>query len=114
MSYFDSPKNRAIWERELRGLREEKERRAREGYHPQKEVSSASHQKQRDQNPYRIRISLQELEQEEREAVRARRGDRSKRIRSREAQISQEEKKAPEKQTPEGKALSRNAGGKSL
>ena len=28
MSYFDSPKNRAIWERELRGLRAEKERRA--------------------------------------------------------------------------------------
>ena len=30
MAYFDSPKNRAIWERELRGLRAEKERRARE------------------------------------------------------------------------------------
>ena len=35
MSYFDSPKNRAIWERELNGLRAERERRKREGYRPQ-------------------------------------------------------------------------------
>lgn len=57
MSFFDSPKNRAIWDRELRVLRAERERRAREGYKPQ-ETSG----KENSESPFRKRISLSELE----------------------------------------------------
>ena len=34
MAYFDSAKNRAMWNRELAELRQEKERRAIESYKP--------------------------------------------------------------------------------
>ena len=71
MAYFDSPKNRAIWERELKGLRAEKERRAKEGYRPQKGEQEISVESRQEQNPFRKRITLKELEQAEREAVQA-------------------------------------------
>ena len=72
MAYFDSPKNRAIWERELRGLRAEKERRAREGYTPNEARSKAA-QVKKEENPFRRRTSLKELERQEQEARGARR-----------------------------------------
>ena len=70
MAYFDSPKNRAIWERELRGLRAEKERRAREGYTPNEARSKAA-QVKKEENPFRRRTSLKELERQEQEAREA-------------------------------------------
>ena len=75
MAYFDSPKNRAIWERELRGLRAEKERRAREGYTPNEARSKAA-QVKKEENPFRRRTSLKELERQEQEAREARRAAR--------------------------------------
>ncbi|MFR5633579.1 MAG: hypothetical protein ACLUFH_11425 [Monoglobales bacterium] len=65
MAYFDSAKNRAIWERELDGLRQEKEKRAARGYVPEtvekKEKTPVS------ESFGRRKINLQELEQIERE-----------------------------------------------
>ena len=75
MAYFDSPKNRAIWERELRGLRAEKERRAREGYTPNEARSKAA-QVKKEENPFRRRTNLKE--QEAREARRAARPARQR------------------------------------
>jgi hypothetical protein len=66
MAFFDSAKNRALWQRELSGLREEKERRAREGYVPGMDRETA-----RDgANPHRIRTSYAQLEMEEYQAQR--------------------------------------------
>ena len=63
MGYFDSPKNRAMWNRELAELRKEKERRAIEGYHPQKKEEKAAKQAEiKETNPNRRRINLAELE----------------------------------------------------
>lgn len=61
MAFFDSPKNRAIWERELKSLRAEKERRAREGYRPQTAEGKGNEQEK--ENPFRKRISLSQLEE---------------------------------------------------
>ena len=78
MSYFDSPKNRAIWERELKALRVEKERRAREGYRPQPARPEKA-VKPREENPFRRRVTLAELERAEHEEIRARRAKRPQR-----------------------------------
>ncbi len=42
MSYFDSPKNQALWEKELDGLDAEKERRKSEGYKPGQKITRIS------------------------------------------------------------------------
>ena len=60
MSFFDSAKNRAIWERRLSGLRQEKERRRETGYMPQETAAGVSARSE--ENPYRRRITLKELE----------------------------------------------------
>ena len=58
MSYFDSPKNKAIWERELRELRKEKKKREENGYKPERgEVETA-----KTNNPFRKKITFLELE----------------------------------------------------
>ena len=62
MAFFDSPKNRAIWNRELGALREERERRAREGYKPQAQDSSKKAYES--ENPLRKRITLSQLEEQ--------------------------------------------------
>ena len=85
MAYFDSPKNRAIWERELRGLRAEKERRAREGYTPNEARSKAA-QVKKEENHFRRRTNLKELERQEQEAREARRAARPARQRGMERQ----------------------------
>ena len=85
MAYFDSPKNRAIWERELRGLRAEKERRARAGYTPN-EARSKAGQDKKGEDPSRRRTSLKELERQEQEAREARRAARPARQRGMERQ----------------------------
>lgn len=95
MSYFDSPKNRAMWERELKGLRAEKERRAREGYEPGARGPSEGGREK--DNPMRRRITLQELERQELEESGIRRVPRPGRGRSAQMQpkeASMEEKSA--------------------
>lgn len=92
MAYFDSPKNRAIWERELRGLRAEKERRAREGYTPNEARSKAA-QVKKEENPFRRRTSLKELERQEQEARKARRAARPARQRGMERQREPERRR---------------------
>lgn len=71
MAYFDSAKNRAIWERELDVLRQEKANRAARGYVPEtvekKEKAPVS------ESLGRRKINLQELEQIEREQSGVRR-----------------------------------------
>ncbi len=70
MAYFDSPKNRAMWEKELKSLRQEKARRQQQGFAPdaatQKTAFSADVQMVR-------RISLEELVTMQREAEGIRR-----------------------------------------
>ena len=41
MAYFDSEKNKAMWQRRLAGLEQERERRVREGYKPGTQRSEA-------------------------------------------------------------------------
>lgn len=60
MAYFDSAKNRALWSKELSELRQEKERRAMEGYTQEEEKK-----RYKPDHPYRVRITLAQLEQEE-------------------------------------------------
>lgn len=64
MAYFDSAKNRAMWNRELAELRQEKERRAIEGYKPgQTEKTKAAEKAAKESNdPRHRRINLAELE----------------------------------------------------
>lgn len=66
MAYFDSAKNRAAWNRELDGLRRERERRAREGYTP-------GTVKKEPENPHRRRVTYAQLVEQEYGARRQRR-----------------------------------------
>ena len=58
MSYFDSPKNKAIWERELRELKKEKRKREADGYKPERREAKV----EQDKNPFRKKITFVELE----------------------------------------------------
>ncbi|MDO4265438.1 MAG: hypothetical protein Q4C63_03110 [Eubacteriales bacterium] len=76
MAYFDSPKNRAIWERRLSELRQEREYRRETGFRP---VERSEAPVQTEDTPFRRRISLQELEKQElarMEEKRVRMGER--------------------------------------
>ncbi|MCR5637340.1 MAG: hypothetical protein K6F97_00610 [Lachnospiraceae bacterium] len=71
MAYFDSPKNKAMWNKELAGLRAEKQERAKNGYQARnasKSVNGAAKN-----NPRRRKINLKELERIEMEANGVRR-----------------------------------------
>ena len=71
MAYFDSPKNRALWDKELENLDAERERRKAEGYKPRHYVNAAEAGKQTERyagNPKVRRITLKELEDIERQA----------------------------------------------
>lgn len=83
MPFFDSPKNRAMWERKLSGLRQEKVRRKEAGYVPRE---SGVHGQTGKDNPYRKRITLKQLEErvERKEKVQIRRT----RLPGRQAEIS--------------------------
>lgn len=63
MSYFDSAKNRVMWQRELEALRKERQRRAEEGYDPSRKQETL----QRNVSN-RVKISFAQLEREEAEA----------------------------------------------
>ncbi|MCR5118464.1 MAG: hypothetical protein K6B44_02445 [Lachnospiraceae bacterium] len=80
MAYFDSPKNKAIWKKELEGLRAERARREENGFRPET-VEKAEVQKSADR-PGRRRINLEQLEAIEREAGGIRRVRRPVRERS--------------------------------
>lgn len=69
MSYFDSPKNRAMWERELGGLREEKQKRAENGYKPLPAYRNAAASQITD-NPDRKKINFETLLREEARAMK--------------------------------------------
>lgn len=72
MAYFDSPKNRAMWEREMVGLRAERERRANGDYSFQKANNEPSVSKEKSASiPGRTRTSYNELLKEEAEASKA-------------------------------------------
>lgn len=60
MAYFDSAKNRALWSKELSELKQEKERRAVEGYSPNNEKKEY-----KPDHPYRVRMTFAQLEREE-------------------------------------------------
>lgn len=64
MAYFDSAKNRAMWNRELAQLRQEKAERAANGYKPVEKETAAAKSKAAvtEDNPRRRRINLAELE----------------------------------------------------
>lgn len=93
MAYFDSAKNRAKWQKELAALRLERERRAAGG---SERTEGGS------RNGHRVRITYNELEAEEYEAVRAQKLEQQKererrREMSAETQNRQKEHKNPEK-----------------
>jgi len=70
LAFFDSPKNMALWNKELASLDAERERRKEEGYRPEMKVIDGSGRASRTvgNNPYVRRITLKELEEIERRA----------------------------------------------
>lgn len=79
MAYFDSPKNKALWDKELDSLNAERERRKTEGYKPGQDGfrvikgAEASRKENTANNPYVRRITLKELEEIEKRAREAER-----------------------------------------
>ena len=80
MAFFDSPKNRALWDKELENLDMERARRKEAGYKPvpvrtglSMDGGVSSSLRSRD-NPKVRRITLKELEDIERRAREAERG----------------------------------------
>ena len=70
MGYFDSPKNKALWERELESLDAERQRRKEQGYkpHQQKAASDSQNPQKTAANPKVRKITLQMLEEIEKKA----------------------------------------------
>ena len=65
MAHFDSARNRVLWQRELEGLRREREMRQREGYEP-----SGTEAGRKPGIPSQVRrVTFAELEQMERESA---------------------------------------------
>lgn len=61
MAYFDSPKNRAMWEKEMMVLRAERESRKSRGFASPSEGQDSAVQDAED-TPQRERTSFQELQ----------------------------------------------------
>lgn len=74
MAHFDSARNRVLWQRELAGLRREREKRQREGYDP----SGAGQQREADTRSHVRRVTFRELEEMERESIARSREGRSR------------------------------------
>ncbi|MCR4764426.1 MAG: hypothetical protein K5696_12945 [Lachnospiraceae bacterium] len=84
MNYFDSPKNQALWDKELASLKGERDRRKVDGYKPHKEAEP----EKAAVNPNRRRITLAELEEiERRESGRSAEGKSAKPRRERNMQM---------------------------
>ncbi len=60
MAFFDSPKNKALWNKELENLRPERAQREAEGFPPAKK--RAEQQRARIEVPGRKQINLEELQ----------------------------------------------------
>lgn len=75
MAYFDSAKNNAMWEKRMAGLREERKRRQETGYVPKEQEQTTTRQ----DNPFRRRINLEQLEKIEMDALGIRRVKRPRR-----------------------------------
>lgn len=60
MAYFDSEKNRAMWDKRMSSLKEERERRRETGYKPGAEVKEASESAAKVKPGVRV-ITLEEL-----------------------------------------------------
>lgn len=81
MAYFDSPKNRALWEVELKKLREEKKLREmgkKSGLAANTGPETSGKKKNTD-TPYRIRTSYKELLEESRREHETKHGGRRQR-----------------------------------
>jgi len=76
MAYFDSEKNKAMWEKRLSMLEQERDRRKREGYRPteRRKISSSENQAQADVKPGVRIITYEQLvaKEEARHKARAR------------------------------------------
>ncbi len=79
MAYFDSPKNRALWEVELSKLREEKELRStgKSSKAAKADLDSAGDLKKTADKPTRVRTSYKELVEEARQEHLAKHGGRA-------------------------------------
>ena len=104
MAYFDSPKNRAKWERRLAGLREEKIRRQEEGYQPQEQKETVM---EVNNNPFRKKINFKQLEEIERKSMEATRVRRPGRAARREMEGTRREMNGMEKSGMEKKGMVR-------
>lgn len=102
MAFFDSPKNRALWDKELAELRKEKEARANKNKHGahereeginnemashmSREAGMANNMEEMSRNsfaattPFRERTSYKQLLAEEAASVRAARSDKSRTV----------------------------------
>lgn len=85
MAYFDSAKNRALWKKELDGLRAERARREAGGYSPERKKQTETGM---ENSAYRIRITYAQLEREEYEAVRKQKTEKAARTETREKAVS--------------------------
>lgn len=94
MAYFDSPKNKALWDKELESLDAERERRKETGYRPQREGGSSgngadagSYLAGSEGNPKVRRITLKELEDIERRATGRQTAPGREHVRARQARV---------------------------
>ena len=86
MAYFDSAKNRALWQKELAGLKQERARRESMGF----AAVGKGKAKGAEDRPGRVRITYAQLEKEEYEAVQAKKVQRAERTRTVSAERSAE------------------------
>ena len=101
MGYFDSAKNRALWEKELNDLEEQREQRKTEGYNPRRTLASRTQTSGEISNPKVRRINLKELEEIERQARLAQGDDLSTggRVRRRSGRTAEGPDMIPEEKT---------------
>ena len=98
MSFFDSAKNSALWEKEMTGLRSERERRKTEGFkgeQPENEEKAAKIDRTKDSR--HRHITIEELEKIEAEISGIKRVRRPIRERQHSMEMKQPEKSGPKK-----------------
>lgn len=59
MAYFDSVKNRVLWQKELDRMKQERDRQEREGSATEKSTEGVGKE-----NPFCVRMTFEQLEQE--------------------------------------------------
>lgn len=91
MGYFDSPKNKALWNKELSRLRQERE--ARKRGEPSESVETRKEQMREAEGPKKERVTYQQLLAEEQ-------GEKKNRLESRRGMVRRKEKEMTA-ETPE-------------